>query len=91
MSKREEEWFERYLPKAEEAMDDYLRRVTMFKEMEFVMMKINQAELVIVGESFCITKVRHLYVPRLFAVQVIRDLIFLCYTEEYEGWQVLDG
>jgi len=77
------DWWKVYVPTPLESMEVYLNRVTKYDEMEFVMMKVTYDELDIICQSYEITKVRHAYQPRSYAVMVIRDLIFLTYTERY--------
>ncbi len=77
------DWWTVYVPTPLESMEVYLNRVTKYEEMEFVMMKVTYDELDIIRQSYEITKVRHAYQPRSYAVMVIRDLIFLTYTERY--------
>lgn len=81
------DWWEPFVPFSHETPKQYLSRATHFDKynMNFVMMKLETAEdLVTVGESFNILGVRHQYEPGQYAVQVLRDLVFLAYTQEFE-------
>jgi hypothetical protein len=80
-----DDWWVKYLPAALESYEVYIQRVTGYDEMAFVMMKLSEDDLDVVGRSYDITKVRHAYEKRLFAVMVIRDLIFLTYTERWSN------
>jgi len=84
---RETEWWEPFVPQSHETPKQYLVRAHHFDEygMNFVMMHLENAEdLLTVGNAFDILAVRHQYEPGLYAVQVIRDLVFLAYTSEFE-------
>ena len=81
------EWWEPFVPLSHETPKQYLNRAMQFDQygMNFVMMKIDPAEdLVTIGESFRILAVRHQYEPGLYAVQVLRDLVFFAYTQDWE-------
>jgi len=81
------DWWEPFVPQSHETPKQYLVRAHHFDEygMNFVMMCLDNAQdLVTVGESFNILGVRHQYEPGLYAVQVVRDLVFLAYTQEFE-------
>jgi hypothetical protein len=81
------DWWEPFVPLSHETPKQYLSRARHFDKygMEFVMMKVAfGADLITVGESFHILGVRHQYEPGMYAVQVIRDLVFLAYTQEFE-------
>jgi len=81
------EWWEPFVPQSHETPKQYLRRAYHFDDydMNFVMMKLESpADLVTVAEAHNITGVRHQYEPGQYAVQVIRDLVFLVYTTEFE-------
>ena len=80
------EWWEPFVPQSHETPKQYLRRASHFDDYgsQFVMMQMNNAkDLVTVGESFKILAVRHKYEPGLYAVQVVRDLVFLAYSQEF--------
>jgi hypothetical protein len=82
------EWWEPFVPLSHETPKQYLSRATHFDDygMNFVMMKIDRAkDLVTVGDAFGILAVRHQYEPGQYAVQVLRDLVFLAYTQEFEN------
>lgn len=81
------EWWEPFVPLSHETPKQYLSRAMHFDDygMNFVMMRLdNPADLVTVGESFHILAVRHQYEPGQYAVQVLRDLVLLAYTQEFE-------
>jgi hypothetical protein len=79
------DWWLKYVPAALESMEVYIERVSRLEEMEFVMMKVSYDDLEVVARSYDITKVRHAYEARLYAVMIIRDLIFLTYTEKWSN------
>ena len=86
------EWWEPFVPQSHETPKQYLRRASHFDDYgyQFVMMKLDSVEdLVTVGESFKILAVRHHYEPGQYAVQVLRDLVFLAYVQEFED--LLEG
>ena len=76
-------WWIKYVPKDLESMEVYLKRVTNYPEMEFVMMRLEEEDLDVVGKSYDITAIRHSYLKSRYAVMVIRDLIFLTYTDRW--------
>jgi hypothetical protein len=78
-----EDWWLKYVPTALESMEVYLKRVTDFEEIEFAMIEVTEEELETVIASYKILKPRFAYQPRLYSVMVIRDLIFLAYTERW--------
>lgn len=80
-----DDWWKPYVPTELESMEVYLERVTRYPEMEFVMMELTEGELDVVGRSYEITRVRHTYEPKRYAVMVIRDLIFLTYTKRWSS------
>lgn len=80
-----DDWWKPYVPTELESMEVYLERVTKYPEMEFVMMELTEGELDVVGRSYAITRVRHTYEPKRYAVMVIRDLIFLTYTKRWSS------
>ena len=80
-----DDWWIRYVPAALESHEVYVQRVSSYDEMSFVMMELSEKDLDVVGRSYDITKVRHSYEKRHFAVMVIRDLIFLTYTERWSN------
>jgi hypothetical protein len=77
------EWWLEYVPAALESMEVYLKRVASSEEMEFAMMRLTEEDLEVVGKSYEITAIRHAYLKGLYAVMVIRDLIFLTYTDRW--------
>jgi hypothetical protein len=79
------EWWIEYVPRDLESMEVYLERVTASEEMEFVMMRLTEEDLEVVGKSYEITAIRHAYIKGLYAVMVIRDLIFLTYTDRWSN------
>jgi len=79
-----EDWWLKYVPTALESMEVYLKRVTDFEEIEFAMIEVTEEELETVLASYEILKPRFAYQRRLYAVMVIRDLIFLAYTERWQ-------
>jgi hypothetical protein len=81
-----DDWWKPYVPAALESMEVYLERVTKYREMEFVMMELSEDDLDVVGRSYDITAVRHAYEKNLYAVMVIRDLIFLTYTKRWSSY-----
>ena len=86
------EWWEAFVPQSHETPKEYLSRARHFDDYSynFVMMKLDTVEdLVTVGESFKILAVRHQYEPGQYAVQVLRDLVFLAYVQEFED--LLEG
>lgn len=76
-------WWVSYVPRNLESMEVFIERVTGYREMEFSMMEVSVEELEIVGRSYEITAVRHAYERDLYAVMVIRDLVFLTYTDRW--------
>jgi hypothetical protein len=81
------DWWEPFVPLSHETPKQYLSRARHFDEygMNFVMMRLdNPSDLVTVGHAFNIIAVRHQYEPGRYAVQVVRDLVFLAYTQEFE-------
>lgn len=76
-------WWVSYVPRNLESREVFIERVTGYREMEFCMMEVSVEELEIVGRSYEITAVRHAYERDLYAVMVIRDLIFLTYTDRW--------
>ena len=81
------EWCEPFLPQSHETLKQYLERAYHFDDYDinFVMIKLESpADLVTVAEAHNITGLRHQYEPGQYSVQVIRDLVFLVYTTEFE-------
>jgi len=79
-----QEWWEPYMPRFEETWQDYIRRATGF-DREFVMMKHEPNDIDIIGRAHQLLATRHTLVPGVYCCFVIRDLVFLAYTEEYEN------
>ena len=80
------EWWEPFVPLSHETPKGYLKRASHFDDygVQFVMMQMNSAsDLVTVGESFKILAVRHVYEPGMYAVQVVRDVAFLAYSQKF--------
>jgi hypothetical protein len=80
------DWWIPYVPAPLESMEVYVERVTKYDEMEFVMMELSEDDLDVVGRSYDITAVRHAYEKNLYAVMVIRDLVFLSYTRRWSNY-----
>lgn len=80
-------WWEPYVPKLDEAWDDYVRRATGF-DLEFVMMEHKPIDLDIIGRAQQLLGTRHVFVPGKYVVFVIRDLVFCAYTTEWreDSW-----
>ena len=81
------DWWEPFVPLSHETPKQYLARAKDFQKygMNFVMMRLDDPnDLVTVGHAFDIIAVRHRYEPGQYAVQVVRDLVFLLYTQEFE-------
>ena len=79
----DDNWWLKYTPQPLESMEVYLNRMSNREDMEFVMMAVTEEQLRIVAQSYEITAVRHAYESGLYAVMIIRDLIFLTYTERF--------
>lgn len=77
-------WWEPYVPKLDEAWDDYVRRATGF-DLEFVMMKHEPNDLDLIGRAHQLMATPHAFVPGKYVVAVIRDLVFLVYSEVFEN------
>jgi hypothetical protein len=77
------DWWLKYLPTALESMEVYLKRITGQEEMEFAMMEVTSEELDVIAASYEIMQPRFSFERGLYAVLVIRDLVFLTYTK---GW-----
>jgi hypothetical protein len=81
------EWWEPFVPQSHETPKQYLGRAGHFDNygMQFVMIKIDTPDdLVTVGMACSILGIRHAYEPGQYAVQVIRDVVFLAYSQEFQ-------
>jgi hypothetical protein len=66
-----------------ESMEVYLQRVTVFRGDGVRNDAAYRGRLRDSWKSYDITAIRHSYVKGLYAVMVIRDLIFLTYTDRW--------
>lgn len=79
----QDDWIVEFIPHPKDSYKTYLKRALEFPEyMSFAMKRGSQEEVELVAEAFDIIKTPHSQGDR-YVVQVIRDLVFLFYSEEW--------
>ena len=79
----QDEWIREFVPGATDSYQTYLENATAFPEyMNFAMMKVSPEEVEYVAKAFDIIKTPHSQGDG-YVVQVVRDLVFLIYSEEW--------
>ena len=81
----QDEWIREYVPTKKDSYQTYMKKMLRFPEyMDFAMMKVSSEEVEYVAKAFDIIKTPHSQGDG-YVVQVIQDLVFLIYSEEWSG------
>ena len=79
----QDDWIVEFVPKKKDTFDTYLKRAMRFPEyMNFVMKQVTQEEVELIAKAFDVMKSPHVQGEK-YVVQVVRDLVFLLYSEEW--------
>ena len=79
----QDDWIREFVPTRKDTFDTYIKRAIKFPDyLHFVMKQVSQEEVELVARAFDIIKSPHSQGDR-YVVQVVRDLVFLVYSEEW--------
>ena len=79
----QDDWIAEFIPTKKDTFKTYLKRATRFPEyLHFVMKQVSQEEVELVARAFDVMRSPHSQGDR-YVVQVVRDLVFLVYSEEW--------
>lgn len=80
----ERDWWKKYVPRDGETFSEYIERVGDYIEQNLVLLQTEAADLVTVASAYRINRFRFDFKEGCYTVLVLRDIVFVNYTLEWE-------
>ena len=81
----ERDWWEKYIPRGEESFADFIERVGNYIETNLVLFTTEAKDLRTVAEAYEINRFHFSFRAGAYTVLVLRDIVFVNYTLEWEA------
>lgn len=81
----EKDWWKKYIPVEAEPFADFIERVGNYIETNLVLFQTDAPDLVTVASAYRINRFRFDFKTDCYTVLVLRDIVFVNYTLEWEA------
>lgn len=81
----ERDWWKKYVPKDGETFSDFIERNGNYIEANLVLLQTESSDLVTVASAYRINRFRFDFRENAYALLVLRDIVFVNYTLEWEA------
>ena len=81
----EKDWWKKYIPREGETFADFIERVGNYIETNLVLFQTESPDLVTVASAYRINRFHYDFKTGAYTVLVLRDIVFVNYTLEWEA------